>query len=85
MGRIVLLSEVLKPEGRQGVLEIPIYPAVCPVPPLHKSKLHPHAPEMQQQSTDLEFTKHKLWIHCSIADITVLLSYHKRDVEGRLR
>lgn len=41
MGRIVLLSEVLKPEGRQGVLEIPIYPAVCPVPPLHKSKLHP--------------------------------------------
>lgn len=41
MGRIVLLSEVLKPEGCQGVLEIPTYPPVCLVSLLHKSKLHP--------------------------------------------
>lgn len=35
---------------------------------------------MQQQSKNLW----RLWISYSIADVTILLSYHKRDVEGKL-
>ena len=35
---------------------------------------------MQQQSQNFW----RLWISYSIADVTVLLGYHKRDTEGKL-